>query len=88
MAKCKLGDFAFGASEAEKKEAEKTYKEAALLDPAYAMPYKGLGELYDDWERYGDALKAYKTYLNMNPAADDRQQIERKINTLERKANR
>ena len=88
MAKCKLGDFAFGASEAEKKEAEKTYKEAALLDPAYAMPYKGLGELYDDWERYGDALKAYKTYLNMNPAADDRQQIERKIKTLERKANR
>ena len=88
MAKCKLGDFAFGASEAEKKEAEKIYKEASLLDPSYAMPYKGLGELYDDWERYGDSLKAYKAYLTTNPTADDRQQIERKINTLERKANR
>ena len=88
MAKCKLGDFAFGASEAEKKEAEKTYKEAAHLDPNYALPYKGLGELYDDWERHGDAVKAYKTYLTINPMADDRKQIERKIKTLERKANR
>jgi len=88
MAKCKLGDFAFGASEAEKKEAEKAYKEAAHLDPNYALPYKGLGELYDDWERYGDAVKAYKTYLTINPKADDHQHIERKIKTLERKANR
>jgi tetratricopeptide (TPR) repeat protein len=88
MAKCSLGDFAFGASEAEKKDAEKLYKEAARLDPHYALPYKGLGELYDDWERYGDAGKAYKTYLRMNPAADDRERIERKIKTLERKASR
>jgi tetratricopeptide (TPR) repeat protein len=88
MAKCKLGDFAFGASEAEKKEAEKAYKEAAHLDPNYALPYKGLGELYDDWERYGDAVKAYKTYLTISPKADDRTHIERKIKTLERKANR
>jgi predicted Zn-dependent protease len=88
IAKCKLGDFAFGASEAEKKEAEKAYKEASRLDPKYAMPFKGLAELYDDWERYDDAVKAYKTYLNINPKADDRKRIERKIKTLERKANR
>ena len=88
MAKCSLGDFAFGASEPEKKEAEKLYKEAARLDPHYALPYKGLGELYDDWERYGDAVKAYKTYLRMNPTADDRERMERKIKTLERKASR
>ncbi|MFC1863901.1 hypothetical protein ACFL1Z_08125, partial [Thermodesulfobacteriota bacterium] len=88
IAKCKLGDFAFGASEAEKKEAEKAYKEAARLDPKYAMPYKGLGELYDDWERYGDAVKVYETYLKINPKADDRKRIERKIKTLDRKASR
>jgi tetratricopeptide (TPR) repeat protein len=88
MAKCKLGDFAFGASEAEKKAAERAYKEAARLDPEYAMPYKGLGELYDDWERYGDAAEAYRTYLKINPKAEDRQRIERKIKLLQRKANR
>jgi tetratricopeptide (TPR) repeat protein len=88
LAKCSLGDFAFGASEAEKKEAEKIYKEAARLDPHYALPYKGLGELYDDWERYGEAAKAYKTYLTINPTADDRERIERKIKTLDRKASR
>jgi len=88
MAKCKLGDFAFGASEAEKKEAEKAYKKAARLDSKYAMPYKGMGELYDDWERYDDAVEAYRTYLKLNPKAADRKRIERKIKVLERKANR
>lgn len=88
MAKCKLGDFAFGASEAEKKEAENAYKEAARLDPKYAKPYKGLGELYNDWERYEDAVEAYRTYLRLDPKSGDRERIERKIKTLERKVNR
>jgi tetratricopeptide (TPR) repeat protein len=87
MAKCKLGDFAFAASEAEKKEAEKAYREAARLDPKYAMPYKGLAELYSDWERYGDAVEAYRAYLKLDPKAD-RKRIQRKIKVLERKANR
>ena len=87
MAKCKLGDFAFGASEAEKKEAEKAYREAARLDPKYALPYKGLAELYSDWERYEDAVQAYRTYLKLNPEAD-RKRINRKIKVLERKAKR
>jgi hypothetical protein len=69
MAKCKLGDFAFGASEAEKKEAEKAYREAARLDHRYAMPYKGLAELYSDWERYEDAAEAYRAYLKLKPKA-------------------
>lgn len=88
MAKCKLGDFAFGASTAEKKEAEKAYLQATGLDPKYAAPYKGLGELYEDWERYQDAVDAYKKYLEINPKADDRKRIERKIKTLQRKADR
>ena len=87
MAKCKLGDFAFGASEAEKREAEKAYRQAARLDSKYAMPYKGLAELYSDWERYEDAVKAYRAYLKLNPKAD-RKRIQRKIKVLERKANR
>jgi len=88
LAKSKLGDFAFGASPAEKQEAEALYREAARLDPAYAPPYRGLGELYDDWERYDDAVQAYRQYLKLAPKAKDRDQIERKIKVLERKASR
>lgn len=87
-ARCQLADFAFGASEAEKERAETAYKEATRLDPRYALPYRGLGELYDDWERYDDAARAYRTYLELNPKAGDRKRIERKINVLERKASR
>lgn len=88
MARCKLGDFAFGASEADKEEAEKAYKEAARLDPKYALAYRGLGELYNDWDRYADAAKAYRTYIKLAPKAKDKGRIERKIKLLERKASR
>jgi predicted Zn-dependent protease len=88
LAKSGLGDFAFAASEAEKKEAEDLYREAAKLDPNYALPYRGLGELYDDWERYDDAVQAYRRYLELSPKSRDREQIERKITVLERKASR
>ena len=83
-----MGDFAFGASKAEKQEAEKRYREAARLDPRYALPYKGLGELYEDWERYGEAAQAYKKYVQLAPNATDRKRIERKITILQKKANR
>jgi len=88
MAKSMLGDFAFGASPGEKKQAEALYKEATQLDSKYALAYKGLGELYDDWERYEEAAQAYQKYLKSSPKAKDRKQIERKIKILERKASR
>jgi predicted Zn-dependent protease len=88
LAKSGLGDFAFAASEGEKQEAEDLYREAAKLDPGYALPYRGLGELYDDWERYEDAVKAYRRYLELSPETKDREKIENKIKVLERKASR
>jgi tetratricopeptide (TPR) repeat protein len=88
LAKSGLGDFAFAASEAEKREAEDLFREAAKLDSGYAKPYRGLGELYDDWERYEDAIQAYRRYLELSPETRDREHIERKIKVLERKAGR
>ena len=88
LAKSNLGGFAFAASEAEKRDAERAYKEAAGLDPSYAPPHRGLGELYEDWERYGDAAEAYRRYLKLDPKVVDRGRIERKIKLLERKASR
>ncbi len=88
LAKSQLGDFAFGASPAEQKSAEKAYLEAARMDPEFAEPYRGLAELYGDTEDYEKAVKAWRTYLKLAPGADDRNKIERKIRTLERKARR
>ncbi|MFH1985657.1 MAG: hypothetical protein ABIL58_27810 [Pseudomonadota bacterium] len=88
MAKSQLGDFAFGASEAERRAAEKQYREALTIDKGYAPAYKGLGALYEDWERYKDAATAYGNYLKYASDAPDRSRIERKITLLNRKANR
>ncbi len=88
LAKSGIGDFAFSATEAQKRNAEKLYKEAAKADKKYAMPYRGLGELYEDWERYDDAVNAYQKYLKLASKAKDKKKIKRKIGTLKRKARR
>jgi tetratricopeptide (TPR) repeat protein len=86
VAKCALGDFAFSATEGQKKEAEKLYIEATQKDRNYPAPWKALGELYEDWDRYEDAVAAYRGYLKTAPAARDRKKIKRKIKSLKRKA--
>jgi hypothetical protein len=45
VAKCSLGDFAFSATEGQKKEAEKLYMEATKKDWTFPAPCKALGEL-------------------------------------------
>jgi tetratricopeptide (TPR) repeat protein len=86
VAKSALGDFAFTATEGQKKEAEKLYLEATEKDRTYAAPWKALGELYEDWDRYEDAVAAYQGYLKTAPSARDRKKIQRKIKSLKRKA--
>ncbi|UCG78480.1 MAG: M48 family metalloprotease [Nitrospirota bacterium] len=88
LAKSSIGDFAFSASEDQKRETEKLYREAARMDKKYAEPYRGLGELYEDWDRYGDAASAYQTYLKLAPKAKDSAKLKRKITTLKKKASR
>ena len=88
IAKSKLGDFAFGASDAEKEQAEEQYKAALQMDSGYAVAHKALAELYEDWERYKEAAQAYLNYLKASPGAKDRRRTERKINVLQRKASR
>jgi len=87
LAKCSMGDFAFGASEADKRRAEQWYREASRQEPSFALPYRGLGELYEDWDRYSDAVAAYRGYLKYAPKPE-RSGIERKIKLLQRKASR
>jgi len=58
------------------------------MDKKFAPAYRGLGELYEDWDRYADALEAYRAYLKIAPRAPDAKRIKRKLKTLKRKAER
>jgi len=87
LAKSSMGDFAFGASEAEKRKAESLYRGAVNRDKRYGPAYRGLGELYEDWDRYTEAADAYATYLKYAPKSE-RGSVERKIKMLKRKAAR
>lgn len=87
VAKCALGDFAFSATEGQKKEAEKLYIEATHKDRKFTAAWKALGELYEDWDRYEEAMAAYQGYLKATPSARDRKKILRKIKSLKRKAD-
>jgi tetratricopeptide (TPR) repeat protein len=82
------GDFAFSASNAKKEQAEQLYREATQLDASFAPAHRSLAELYEDWDRYADAIASYREYLRLNPDASDRARIERRVSVLERKAKR
>jgi tetratricopeptide (TPR) repeat protein len=87
LAKSSMGDFAFGASEAEKRKAESLYRDAVKQQKNYGPACRGLGELYEDWDRYSEAAEAYTTYLDYAPKSE-RSSVERKIKMLKRKAAR
>ena len=88
LARGRLGKFAFGAPEEAKEEAEARYKAALAQDRKYTKAYLGLAELYEDWDRYEDAVKTYRKYLKAVPKASDRKKVERRIRVLQQKADR
>jgi tetratricopeptide (TPR) repeat protein len=88
LGQSQLGGMAFAATEREKELAEEYLLKATKLDKRMAEPYKALGELYGEWERYEEGVKMYKQYLRLAAKAKDRSRIERQIRKLERKAGR
>jgi len=88
LGQSQLGGMAFAATEREKELAEKYLLKATQLDRKMAEPYKELGDLYGEWERYEEGIKMYKQYMKLAPSAGERSRIERQIRKLERKARR
>ena len=88
LGEAQLGGFAFAATEQEKTRAENYMLKAVKLDKRSPAPYKALGELYGEWDRYEEAVVMYRKYLKLSPDARDRSRIERQIRKLERKAGR
>jgi tetratricopeptide (TPR) repeat protein len=86
LGRSQVGEFAFAASEREKETAEEYLLKATKLDPKMPEPFKALGDLYGEWEMYGEAAAMYRKYLKVTPGASDRSRIERLIQKMERKA--
>jgi predicted Zn-dependent protease len=66
-------------------EAEKLFRRATELDQAYALAWRGWGELAEKQNQPQAAIDAYQEYLVLQPAAMDRLLIMRRIKTLEAK---
>ena len=49
------------------KEAIKAYKQAIDINPEYASPYNGLGNIYREQGEYEEAIKAYEQAIDIDP---------------------
>ena len=85
LGRSQVGEFIFAASEREKEASEDYLLKATKLDPKMPEPYKALGELYGEWEMYGESAAMYRKYLKVAPGASDKSRIERQISKMERK---
>jgi predicted Zn-dependent protease len=61
------------------RRAERQYRTAIDLDPAYAAPYGGLGRIYLSTGKPTDAHREFANYLRLAPLAEDRAYIENYI---------
>jgi predicted Zn-dependent protease len=65
--------------------AEDFYKRALNADNPGPVAHRGLGMLYEKLGRGSDAAAEYEKYLELSPAAIDRERIQRRIEALKEK---
>jgi len=64
--------------------AEELYLRAANMDNPFSAVHRGLGMLYEKLGRTSDAISEYEKYVELAPAAVDRERIQRRIEALRR----
>ena len=64
--------------------AEELYLRAANMDNPFSAVHRGLGMLYEKLGRTSDAISEYEKYVELAPAAADRERIQRRIEALRR----
>jgi len=65
-------------------KAEELYLQAAAHENPVAMAHRGLGMLYEKSARPGEAVSEYEKYVQLAPAAIDRERIQKHIEALRR----
>lgn len=75
--------FGAGVLQSNRGKAEALYREAIALDPGLPDPHRGLGMLYQDEAKSAEAVREYRSYLDLAPPqALDRLRIERRLEAL------
>ena len=64
------------------------FEDAARSKPNFAQPYRLLGEAYEKKGAKAEAVKAYKKYLEILPAAEDAGKVRKRIAQLNRELQR
>ena len=67
------------------KLSEELYQRALNAEKPVPVAHRGLGMLYERLERGADAVSEYEKYLELSPAASDRERIQRRIDALKEK---
>lgn len=57
-------------------------KDALKYKSNFAAPHRLLGEAYEKKDRYEDAVKHFKRYLEILPSADDAKKVQKRIEKL------
>ena len=65
-------------------KAEELYLRALGLENPVPIAHRGLGMLYEKLSRTSDAVTEYEKYVELAPAALDRERIQKRIETLRR----
>lgn len=65
--------------------AEQLYRRALTAENPVPVAHRGLGILYEKLGRRGDAVAEYEKYLELSPAAIDRDRIQRRLEALKEK---
>ncbi len=73
-------------AKAHQQKAEENYLRALALDNPTPIAHRGLGMLYEKLGRKDEAIGEYQKYLDLSPAAIDRERIQKRIETLRRPA--
>jgi tetratricopeptide (TPR) repeat protein len=63
-------------------KAEESYRKAATSENPVAVAHRGLGMLCEKLGRSTEAVTEYEKYLEMLPAATDRERIQKRIKSL------
>lgn len=65
-------------------KAEELYLQATTQENSVVMAHRGLGMLYERLGRSNEAVTEYKKYVELAPAAIDRERIQKRIEALRR----
>jgi predicted Zn-dependent protease len=69
-------------SKGHQQKAEELYRRAMSLDNPTPLAHRGLGMLYEKLGRPHDAVNEYQKYVELAPAAIDRERIQKRIEAL------